>query len=101
MSRDILFYTLAICAAILTGFVAWFFFYVVKIFKTVAKTVEDFRDRLATIDDILQAIKEKLTSTHLQLTALSAGLKEVLGFFAARRAKRRSSTRASTSADDF
>ncbi len=99
-ARDILFLTLALCAAILTGFTAWFMYYLVKIFRTVTATVEDFRDRLRTIDEILQTIREKLSSTHLQLTALAAGLKQLLGFFASRRAQRRSSTRASETTDE-
>lgn len=99
-SRDILFLTLAVCAAVLTGFVAWFLFYLVKIFRTVTSTVEDFRDRLRTIDEILQTIREKLTSTHLQLTAVAAGLKELIGWYINRRAKRRASTRASDTSDE-
>lgn len=100
-SRDILFYTLALCAAVVAGFFAWFTYYLVRIIRSVSQTVEDFRDRLATIDEILQTIKDKLSSTHLQLTALAGGLKTLISFFSDRQAKRRSSTRASKSADEF
>lgn len=99
-SRDILFITLAVCAAVVTGFFAWFMFYLVKIFRTVTATVDDFRDRLRTIDEILQTIKDKLTSTHLQLTTLATGLKELLGWFMLRRQRRRPNTRASANADE-
>lgn len=99
-SRDILFYTLALAAALVAGFFAWFTYYLIKIIRTVSRTVEDFRDRLATIDEILQTIKEKITSTHVQLTTLAAGLTQLLSFFANRRSKRRSSTRASQSSDE-
>lgn len=100
-ARDILFLTLALCAAVLTVFTAWFMYYLVKIFRTVTATVEDFRDRLRTIDEILQTIKDKLSSTHVQLSALAAGVKTLIGFFADRQAKRRSSTRASKATDEF
>lgn len=100
-SRDVLFLTLAVCAAVLTAGSAWLLYYLVRIIRTVAAAVDDFRQRLATIDGILQTIKDKLSSTHLQLAALAAGLKQLISFFASRRVKRRPSTRASTPADEF
>ena len=100
-SRDILFITLAICAAVLTGMTAWFLTYVIRILRNLSGVVEDFRDRLRTIDEILHTIQDKISSTHLQLSVLATGLKELIGFFASRRAKRRSNTRASSSADDI
>lgn len=101
LSRDILFYSLAVLAATFVVTTIWFFVSVMRIFRNFNGLVEDFRTRLMTIDDILHTIQDKISSTHIQLTALAGGLKELIGFFVRRRAKRRSSTRASDSGDDF
>lgn len=99
-SRDILYITLAVAVLAATGFWVWFLYYLIRIVRSSVGMVEDFRDRLRTIDEILQAIKEKLTSTHLQLSMLAEGLKQLLTFINNRRAKRRSSARASADGDD-
>lgn len=102
ISRDVLYYTLAAAAAVATVFWVWLLWYIIKIFKTVEHLVEDFRDRLRTIDEILQTIHDKLTSTHAQLSMLSEGVKQLVSFFIARRSKsKRSSARASSTQDDF
>ncbi len=104
ISRDVLFYTLAVAAAVATGFWVWLLWYIIKIFKNVEGLVEDFRGRLRTIDEILQTIHEKLTSTHAQLSMLSEGVKQLVSFFIAKRSSskaKRSSARASSTEDDF
>lgn len=100
-SRDILFLTLAVAILVATGFWVWLLYYLIQIIRSVHGMVDDFRDRLRTIDEILQTIKDKLTSTHVQLTFLVEGLKKLLTFINNRRAKRRTSARASTVGDDF
>lgn len=101
LSRDVLFYTLAVAAAALTVITVWSFWQMIKIFRSLNGLVEDFRTRLGVIDEILRTIQDKISSTHIQLTALAGGLKELIGFFVSRRAKRRPSARASDSTDDF
>ena len=100
-TRDILFITLAIAIAVGMGFWVWLLYYLIQIIRSVHGMVEDFRDRLRTIDEILQTIKDKLTSTHTQLTFLAEGVKQLLAFIQTRRTKRRSSQRASANEDDF
>lgn len=100
-ARDILFLTLALAVAAATAFWVWLLYYLIQIIRSVHGMIEDFRGRLATIDEILQTIKEKLTSTHTQLTFLADGVKQLLTFITNRRAKRRGSARASTAEDDF
>lgn len=101
MSKDILFISLAIAALVATGFWVALLAEMIKIMRSVEHTVRDFRDRLRTIDDILNAIKDKISSTHVELLALAAGVRQLMQFFAARRAARRPSTRASKDADDI
>lgn len=101
LARDVLLYTLAVAIAIGTVMTVWMFVSVMRIVRSFKDLLEDFRNRLGVIDEILHTIQDKISSTHIQLTALAGGLKELIGFFVSRRAKRRSSTRASDSGDDF
>lgn len=101
MSRDILFYSLAVAALVGTAFWVILLYQFIKIFRSVEHLAGDFRRRLETIDDILTTIKEKISSTHIELIALAEGVKQLIRFFANRRPARRSSTRASAPADDI
>ncbi len=100
MTKDILFISLSVAALVGTAFWVVLLAEMIKIFRSVERTVSAFENRLRTIDDILQTLKDKITSTHIELVALAEGVKSLIGFFANRRSARRSSTRASASADD-
>lgn len=101
IARDILFITLALAALVATAFWVALMWYVIKILRSFKTLIEEFQHRLATIDDILRTIKDKLTSTHLELSLVSEGLKQLIQFVMNRRSKRRSGTRASSAADDI
>lgn len=101
MSKDILFISLAVAALVGTAFWVVLLTELIKILRSVERTVTAFENRLKTIDDILLAIKEKISSTHIELMALAAGVKTLLSFFANRRTASRNSKRASATADDI
>ncbi len=101
-TRDILFISLSVAALVATGFWVWLLWYIIRTFKSVGNLVEDFRGRLNAIDGILRTIHEKLTSTHVQLSLLVDGLKQLMSFINNRRQKRaKSSKRASADEDDL
>ena len=103
VTRDILYISLSVAALTATVFWVWLLWYMIRIFKSIEGLVEDFRDRLSTIDTILNTIHEKLNSTHVQLSLLVEGVKQLMSFINTRREtkKRRSNSRASSSTDDF
>lgn len=103
VTRDILFISLSVAALVATGFWVWLLWYIIRTFKSVGHLIDDFRERLNIIDEILRTIHDKLTSTHTQLSLLVEGVKQALSFINTRREnkKRRSSSRASSTADDF
>lgn len=103
VTRDILFISLSAAAVVATVFWVWLLWYIIKIFKSIEGLVEDFRDRLRTIDEILHTIHDKLNSTHNQLSLLVEGVKQALNFINTRRDKKRakSSKRASADEADF
>lgn len=102
-TRDILNISLSVAAVVATVFWVWLLWYFIRIFRSIENLVSDFRDRLHTIDDILHTIQDKLHSTHVQLSLLVEGVKQLMQFINNRRAQksRRPSSRASSSADDF
>jgi hypothetical protein len=103
LTRDILYISLSVAAVVATIFWVWLLWYIIRIFKSVEGLVADFRERLRTIDEILHTIHDKLNSTHVQLSMLVEGVKQALTFINNRREKKRgkSSSRASSTADDF
>lgn len=100
-TRDVLYISLSVAAVVATVFWVWLLWYIIRIFRSIEGLVADFRERLNAIDEILRTIKEKLSSTHVQLSLLVDGLKQLMSFINSRRAKRRSSSRASSTAEDF
>jgi hypothetical protein len=101
-TKDILNISLSVAAITATVFWVWLLWYFIRIVKSIQGLVSDFRDRLSTIDDILHTIHDKLNSTHVQLSLLVEGVKQLMTFINSRREpKRRSSSRASSTADDF
>ena len=102
ITKDILYISLSVSALVATGFWVALLWYIIRIFRSIEGVATDFRDRLRMIDEILQTIKEKLTSTHVQLTAVAEGVTQLVSFLLRRRAAaRRSSKRAPDSSDDF
>lgn len=100
ISRDILFISLAVAVLVATGFWVALMYYLIQIIRGLRDVVQGFQHRLAAIDEILQTIKDKLTSTHLELAALGGGLKQLIQFFVNRKTKRRSGSRASANTED-
>lgn len=100
ISRDILFISLAVAVLVATGFWVALMYYLIQIIRGLRDVVQGFQHRLTAIDEILQTIKDKLTSTHLELSALAGGLKTLIQFFVNRKTKRRSGSRASANTED-
>ena len=92
LTRDILYLSLSVAAVVATIFWVWLLWYIIKIFKSIEGLVGDFRERLRTIDEILHTIHDKLNSTHVQLSMLVEGVKELMTFINNRRDRKRRSS---------
>jgi uncharacterized protein YoxC len=101
LTRDILYISLSVAALVGVAFWAILLYEIIKIMRSIEQTVREFHDRLKVIDEILQSVRDKLSSTHVQLAALAEGVKQLIGFFVRRRSASRSSSRASQATDDF
>jgi methyl-accepting chemotaxis protein len=98
MSRDVLFYTLAVCAAVVTFFIAWFSLSVIRILRGVTSVIEEVRSRIERVGAAIEDLTERVTHSTASLSAVAAGVKELLGFLGRRRAKNAKSK--SSSADE-
>lgn len=81
-SLDILYITLAVSVALLTIFLIWGVYYVVRMLKNAVYVVEKFTVVMKKADEVLDLAKEKLHSTGTYVAAaanLAKGVMEYLG----------------------
>lgn len=83
-SRDILNLVLAFGVLWLVVLLTWLLWHVIGIVRGVHETLEDFRNRLRAVDDVLQLIREKLESTSTYLGLLVDVVKEGIHWFRAK-----------------
>ncbi len=80
-SRDILNLVLAFGVLWLVILLTWLLWHVIGITRAVHATLEDFRNRLRAVDEVLQLIREKLESTSTYLGLLVDVVKEGIRWF--------------------
>lgn len=78
--HDILYLTLAVCVLALTGFLCWLIFYGIQILKSASIIVNEIRDRLLAITDILSDIGTKIERVYEMMSSFSG----LSGFLAQR-----------------
>ncbi len=68
-TKDILYIVIAFCVLWFTIFVCWAVYYVAMILREVRTVMADARQKIALLEKVLMAFKEKLesTSSHMKL----------------------------------
>jgi methyl-accepting chemotaxis protein len=99
-SQDILFVTLALCAAVITFFFAWFSLSLIRILRGVTTVIEDVRSRIERIGESIEQLTEKVAHTALSFSTLAGGVKEVLDFLGRRRSAKRTRRAADVTNED-
>jgi hypothetical protein len=68
-TKDILYIVIAFCVLWFTIFVCWAIYYVAMILREVRTVMADARRKIALLEKVLMAFKEKLesTSSHMKL----------------------------------
>lgn len=84
-SRDLLFIVISFCVLVFTGFLVWVLYYLAMILKQTNEVVADVRRKLEAIDEILYAIKEKITLSAATISAVARGVTEILNYFKGKR----------------
>lgn len=89
-SKDLLFISLAFCAIIFTAFVCWFIYYMIAIVKNAYKITKSVQEKIALIDEILQAIKNKVNRAGNFLSVAITGLEKVVNYVQKKKEKQSS-----------
>lgn len=87
-SRDILFYTLAVCVAVVTFFLAWFSLSIIRILRGVTSVIEEVRGRIERIGSAIEGLTERVTHSAASLSTVAGGVRELLAYLGRRRAGR-------------
>lgn len=94
-SKDVLFIVLAVSAGVLTFFISWGLYYVVMLLKKTYATVKEVSDLIANIrekldrlEQLFNAIEDKIKHSASYLPLLMKGMSELLEFFKKKKEQR-------------
>lgn len=92
-SLDVLYLSLAACVIVLTFFLCWALYYLIRLGKNAVYTVEKFTVVLKKADEVLDIVKEKLHSSGTYLAVAANAVKSVVEYMGERKATRRKSAK--------
>ncbi len=87
-TQDVLFSVLALCAAVLTAFLAWFLYYLIAIVRDLRETSKLLHEKVSEVSAILDSIREKIGDTVSTLSILTQVVTGLADRWRQRRAKR-------------
>lgn len=88
--HNILLIVLTVCIAVLTGFFAWFLYYLIAIVRDLRQTTHILHEKVEQVGTILDAIREKIGDSVSTLTILTQVVTKLTERWQQRRAKRSS-----------
>ena len=103
ISQQVLYFTLAGSVAVFTGFLVWIMYYIGQITRQSNDMIADFRTKMEELDESVQSIKEKVTDSVDNITAISdqvAYIVELVGGVTGKRKKTRRRKKRSTEDDE-
>lgn len=80
-SLDILYLTLAASVAILTIFLVWAIYYVVRMLRDTVYVMEKFTNVMKKADEVLDMAKDKLSSTGNYLAIVANAVTAAIEYF--------------------
>lgn len=98
-TQDLFFLALAIATVVLTFLLAWLLVYFIAIMRNAKNVTQQASDGFAKIHRILDGVHESVRSSSMHLSTIVAGLREVMGFFGARK-KKKSQNKKNDEAED-
>ncbi|MFH0951866.1 MAG: hypothetical protein V1838_01620 [Patescibacteria group bacterium] len=78
-SKDVLFLVIALAVAILTFFGSWLLYYLIKILKRGYNAVNMVTEKIETLSNIIDGLKEKLDHSASAFTILSQAILKLVG----------------------
>lgn len=88
-SKDILYIVLAFCALWVTIFICWVIYYVAMILKQTYSLINDVKEKMATIDEAIRGILEKLEHSSAYLALIADGAKFLIKHFTEKKESKR------------
>jgi len=88
--HNILLIVLTVCIAVLTGFIAWFLYYLVAIVRDLRQTSRVLHEKVEQLGTILDAIRERISDSVSTLSILTQVVSKVAERWQQRRSKRSS-----------
>ncbi|MDP3970770.1 MAG: hypothetical protein Q8P90_03645 [bacterium] len=102
-SQDVLYITVSMSIAVFTFFLVWIMYYAAQISRQSNEMITDFREKMEELDETLNVIKEKVTTSVDSLSAVSEQVSyilELVNNFGQRKATKRKSSRKRIAKDD-
>jgi len=79
-SQDILFYTLAICAIMLTAFTCWILYYIIAVIRNAYDMTKSIKKKIDALDDILKTIKINLNNAANYVGLVVTGIDKIVNY---------------------
>lgn len=101
-SHDILNYALTICALVLTFFIVWILYYVVKIFREMEHVIRDITKAIEKFNTVLDYTKEKISNVVSLIPMLVKAGEKIMSSYQSmknRRASKKNKTKNKSSDD--
>lgn len=80
-SKDVLFITISASVGLLTIFTCWALYYLVQMLKQTNALVSDTRKKIDEFFEILEALKEKLSSSVSYLGVITEAVGQLVRYF--------------------
>ncbi|MDD4901241.1 MAG: hypothetical protein PHS62_04000 [Patescibacteria group bacterium] len=77
-AQDLLYVAIALAVLLLAIFTCWAIFYLAMILRQSFQVVKEMRDRLHKVDELVEALKEKITHSASYLLLIGEGVKRLV-----------------------
>ncbi len=88
-SQDVLWLSIALAVLVVTFFFCWMMYYVIRILRNTVYTIEKFTGVLKKLDEVLDLIKEKLSSAGTYVALVAKGVEQVMEMMEAKKSRGR------------
>ncbi|MBU0648874.1 hypothetical protein KJ969_02120 [Patescibacteria group bacterium] len=88
-TKDILYIVIAFCALWVTIFLCWVIYYVAMILKQAYGMTNEFKERVAGIDEAIRGILEKIEHSSAYLALIADGAKYLIRHFTEKKESKR------------
>ncbi|MFH1598345.1 MAG: hypothetical protein ABIB97_04760 [Patescibacteria group bacterium] len=87
-SKDVLNIVIASAIGLVTLFVCWLLWYVIRVMRQANHLVDSIKAKVEAIDGILKSIRQKLDNSASHLSLLAKGITQIMGYLKTRQDKK-------------